>query len=66
MKKKDLQELHTADIKELEVLLQKRQQELMILKMELHSGKNKNWRGLAAKRDDIARIKTIAKQKEVK
>lgn len=63
MKKKKAQELHTKSIAELHQLEKKSQQELVKLRTDLGAGRLKNFNLVAAKRRDLARIKTILKEK---
>lgn len=66
MKRKDLKEYHTKDRKELEGLLKESRKQLVVLKMEKATGKGKNVHALSQKKDEIARILTILKEKEIK
>lgn len=65
MKKKQLQELHTKSIKELNELVKKAQEELVKLKVELGAGRLKDTQAMNKKRHDLARIKTILREKEL-
>lgn len=65
MKKKQLVELHTKSIKELKDLAKKIQEELVQLQTDLGAGKLKNVNQIKFKRHDLARIKTIIKEKEL-
>lgn len=64
MKRKEIKELKQKTLLELKVLLAETQMALTKLRMELATAKNKNVRGLAGKRDDIARIKTTIEEKK--
>lgn len=66
MKRKDLKELHLKTPVELAELLKKTEQDFIKAGLELRLGKIKNWRILATKRHEIAQIKSIVRQKEVK
>lgn len=65
MKKKEIKELRTKTRKELENLIQKTQEELVNLRIDFKAGKIKNAHQLILKRRDLARMKTILKQKEL-
>ncbi len=65
MKRKDIKELHTKTIKELNGLLSKAQEGLVHLRMEQEKKKSKNHRRFLEKRREIARIKTIIREKEL-
>lgn len=65
MKKKDVQELRNKSIKELRELMRKIQEELVKLRTELGAGKLKNVHQVKLKRRDLARIKTILREKEL-
>lgn len=65
MKKKQLEELHGKTIKELKDLAKKTQEELVKLRTDLGAGKLKNVNQIKFKRHDLARIKTIIKEKEL-
>lgn len=64
MKRKDLKELKQKTLAELKKLAVETEQEQVRLKMEIKTGKNKNTRAMARKRDDLARILTIIVEKE--
>lgn len=64
MKRKQIQELHQKETGELRKLLSQAQDELVKLRMDLEAKKIKDVHALAKKRDEIARIKTILKEKE--
>jgi len=66
MKRKDIQELHGRSIKELKELMKKTQGELVQLRTDLGAGKLKNVHQIKMKRRDLARIKTIIREKELK
>ncbi len=65
MKKKEIKELRTKSKKELEDLIQKTQQELVNLSVDFRAGKVKNIHQVILKRRDLARIKTILKEKDL-
>lgn len=65
MKRKQIQELHQKETGELRKLLSQAQDELVKLRMDLEAKKIKDVHVLAKKRDEIARIKTILKEKEL-
>lgn len=65
MKKKQIVELHSKSKKELQELMKKTQQELMKLRTDLGAGKLKNVHQIKAKRHDLARVKTIIREKEL-
>lgn len=64
MKRKQIQELHQKETGELRKLLSQAQDELVKLRMDLEAKKIKDIHALAKKRGEIARIKTILKEKE--
>ena len=65
MKKKELKELHQKSQQDLQSLMKKAQEELVKLKMDRKAGRLKNVRLPENKRRDLARIKTILKEKEL-
>jgi len=65
MKKKELKELHQKSQQELQNLMRKAQEELTKLKMDKQAGRLKNVRLPDTKRHDLARIKTILKEKDL-
>lgn len=65
MKKKDLQELRAKTIKELKELIRKAEEELVGLRIDKEAGKLKDVHKVAKKSDDLARLKTILKEKEL-
>lgn len=65
MKKNQLKELHTKALAELTSLIQKGEIELAKLKMDLRAGKLKDVQSLNKKRDDLARMKTIFRGKQL-
>ncbi len=65
MKAKEIKQLHAKTVKELRVMLQKVQEELVKLRMGQATRKLKNFHQLMRKRHDIARIKTILREKEL-
>lgn len=65
MKTKEIKQLHAKTVKELKSLLGKTQEELVKLRMEQATRKLKNIHQLMKKRHDIARIKTVIREKEL-
>lgn len=65
MKTKDKKELHTKTEKGLKSLLSKAQNELVKLRMDQAGRKLKDTHQVLKKRRDIARIKTIIREKEL-
>jgi len=65
MKKRELQELRTKAKKELEQLIRHAHGELVKLKMEKEAGKLKDVHLVVKKGNDLARLKTILKEKEL-
>ncbi len=65
MKKKELKDLHQKTIKELQTLKEKTQEEYLKLKMDKQVGRLKNVHLLDGKRHDLARIKTLLREKEL-
>lgn len=65
MKKKELKELRTKPLPELKELIKKTQEELARLKLEKEIGKLKNVCLIRIKRADLARLKTILKEREL-
>ena len=65
MKRKDIKELKQKTLAELKKLANETEQEQVRLKMETKTGKNKNTRAVARKRDDLARILTAIVEKEL-
>jgi ribosomal protein L29 len=65
MKKKELKDLHLKNKEELQSLMRKAQEELTKLKMDKQAGRLKNVRLPDTKRHDLARIKTILKEKDL-
>lgn len=63
MKRREIKELHLKSQVELQTLLEKTEKELTRLRMEMSTGKVKDRHGLARKRDDIARIKTLKRKR---
>ena len=66
MKKKDLAQLREQTIQELKDQISKLQQEVMDLRMQFHLKKLKDVHAMKKKYKDIARIKTILKERELK
>lgn len=65
MKKKEIQKLHQSSIKELGEMLSQAKKELVELKMTSGREKTKDTRAAAKKRDEIASIATILREKEL-
>jgi len=65
MKKKQIAELHNKSKKELISLIQQIEHELVQLRLHLQTGKLKSSHEWLAKKRDLARIKTILKEKEL-
>ena len=66
MNKDNLKKLREKTTKELKEDVEKTQKELFSLKMDKSIGKLKNLRSIFIKRKEIAVIKTIIKEKELK
>jgi len=64
MKKQDIASLHEMSLLDLRELLEKTQRELAIEKVVVQAGKGKGG-SLARKADDLARILTIIREKEL-
>lgn len=64
MKRREIQKLHQLSLKELKEMLFQVEKELIDLKMNSGREKVKDIRAMAKKRDDLARIKTILKEKQ--
>lgn len=64
MKRREIQKLHQLSLKELKEMLSQVEKELIDLKMGSGREKAKDIRAMAKKRDDLARIKTILKEKQ--
>lgn len=65
MKKKDLKDLHSKTIKELQGLIQKTESDLVKQQIDLRAGKLKNFALVKKTKSDLARFKTILKEKEL-
>lgn len=65
MKKKNLKELRTKTIKELRESIIKAEEELVKLQVDKEAGKLKNVHQLTKKRNELAILKTILKEKEL-
>lgn len=65
MKRKDITALHDQTSQELEQRLQELRQSLAKAKLELPSGKLEDVRLPSKLRDDIARVKTVLRQKQL-
>lgn len=66
MKKKELKELETKSISELNQMIKEAGLELLKLKMEKGAGKLKDTQAVNKKRRKLAWLKTILKEKELK
>lgn len=66
MKKKELKELETKSISELNQMIKEVGLELLKLKMEKGAGKLKDTQAVNKKRRKLARLKTILRKKELK
>lgn len=65
MKRKKLQELRAKKINELESLVEKAESQLVKLRMERTSGKIKDTTALRKKRNEIAVMKTLVREKQL-
>lgn len=65
MKRKEIKELHLKTNQDLKALLRKAQEELVKIRVDLQSGKLKDTQLPNKKRHDLARIKTVLRQKEL-
>ncbi len=65
MKRREIQSLHEKTKEELKKLLEEERLSLVKLRMDLALGKTKNVKAPARKRDKIARILTIIREKEI-
>ncbi len=65
MKKKDLKELKTKDIKDLAAKVRDLEKEVTLARLELKMDKVKNVHNVRNKRKDIAQIKTIIRMKQI-
>ena len=65
MKRKEIKELHLKTNQDLKALLRKTQEELVKIRVDLQSGKLKDTQSVNKKRHDLARIKTVLRQKEL-
>lgn len=65
MKKKQFDELKTKDLKALKEQVKKVDQEIFKLKMDKRTAKLKNISLLGQKKVDLAKIKTIVREKEL-
>lgn len=66
MKKGEIKPLHSKTTEELQVLLSEATKKLFESRMELTQNKLKNTSLINELKDDIARIKTVLKEKEAK
>ncbi len=65
MKKKDFTELKSKTLKDLRKLVSERKLEATKKKMEIGAGKEKNLKSFKNLRQEIARIYTIVREKEI-
>jgi len=65
MKKKDLQELRAKTNEGLRKLIKKFQEELVRLRIDKEAGRLKDVHQARKKSDDLARLQTILKEKEL-
>ena len=65
MKQDQIKALHAKTKRELRELIKKTQEELARLKVELGAGKVKDTQAVNKKRHDLARLKTILREKEL-
>lgn len=65
MKKRELQELRAKTVKELDELIKKVEEESVKLRVDKKAGKLKNVHQVVKKKHDLARLKTILKEKEL-
>ncbi len=65
MKRNDIKELTNKTIKELKEIQKLTEAELVKLKLDLALKKTKNVHAFYSKRKDLARIKTIIREKEL-
>ena len=65
MKRNELKEVKSKEIKELQVMLKDLKSQIAKLTVERSSGKTKNVCLISQKRKDVARILTIIRQKEL-
>ncbi|HUS60405.1 MAG TPA: 50S ribosomal protein L29 [Nevskiaceae bacterium] len=65
MKKKEISQLHAKTSQELKILIKKMEEELVRMKIDLGSGRLKDVRAVLKKRRDLARAKTVFRQKEL-
>lgn len=65
MKKKEIKELPSKPVKELRASEKKAREELARLKVDLKAGKLKNIGLYIGKKGDLARIKTILKERQI-
>lgn len=65
MKRKEINQLHKQTLSELRKLLKEIREKLLKLKMDFLGGKVKDVRTIAKTRDDLARITTVIREKEL-
>lgn len=65
MKRKEINQLHKQTLPELRKLLKEIREKLLKLKMDFFGGKVKDVHTIAKTRDDLARITTVIREKEL-
>lgn len=65
MRRKDITELRQKGLAELRKVFREGQAKLITLRMEIKTEKIKNKRALSRTKDDLARMMTIIKEKEI-
>jgi ribosomal protein L29 len=65
MKTNDKKALRTKTVDELKTMVKETKEAIFNMKMDVMQSKEKNVRQLSHKRDDIARILTVIKEKEM-
>ncbi len=65
MKTKDLKQLRTKTIKELEGLIKAKKQDLLLSYAKIKAGKEKNTSLIKRIRRDIAQLLTLVREKEI-
>ena len=65
MKRKDFDQLRSSTVESLRDLLKKTQLEALKIKLEISRGKVKNVHASLAKRKEVAKIKTLLREKEL-
>lgn len=65
MKTNEKKELHTKTIDELKTLVKETKDALFTLKLSIMQSKENNFKQIGMKKDDIARMLTIIREKEM-